>query len=57
MDSLLFPQVWLDERHRIDLAIQVVLLCHPRKRKEKVNNSITSCVLQEQTLIRGSFII
>lgn len=46
MDSLLSPQVWLDERHRIDLAIQAVLLCHPRKIKRQ---RLQHCVLQRQT--------
>lgn len=35
MDSLFSPQVWLDERHRVHLALQAVLLGHPKRQQHR----------------------
>lgn len=35
MDSLLSPQVWLDEGHWVHLALQAVLLGHPKDNSTK----------------------
>lgn len=51
MDSLLPPQVWLDERHSIHLTIQVVLLCHPRKIKQHLHQQQHRCSFFKSPLI------
>lgn len=36
VNSLLSPQVWLDEWHRVHLAFQVMLLCHSIDSRQRV---------------------